>query len=128
MANNSSPSDGDMKFSVELDDYDDADVVAFGTTIHKLGRFKGLVEKMRQSSLFQHLGNEFKSALDVAFFPWLEPGADCEILKASGKGWKKGKLKFELTVKFYPDEPEIEEVKQAEPSLDSMRLTMDKLR
>lgn len=30
MANNSSQSNGDMPFSVDIDDYGDADVVAFG--------------------------------------------------------------------------------------------------
>ena len=61
--------------------------------------------------------------------------ADCEILSVGGKDWKKGKLKVELTVKFYPDEPEVQEVltsnkqevNQAESPLDDIRFTMNKL-
>ena len=41
--------------------------------------------------------------------------------------WKKGKIKVELTVKFYPDEPDVEEVNQAESSLDDIRLMVNKL-
>jgi len=39
----------------------------------------------------------------------------------------KRKIKFEITVKFYPDEPEVEEINQAESPLDDIRLMMDKL-
>ncbi len=131
MANNpSSPSNGDMPFSVDLDNYDDADVVSFDSTVmHKIGKVKAAIKSMscsRRGTLDSYLYNEFKTSLGTSN-GWVA-GTNCEILKVGGKDWKKGKIKVEITVKFYPDEPEIEEVNQAEPSLDSMRLTMDKWR
>ena len=131
MANNpSSPSNGDMPFSVDLDNYDDADVVSFDSTVmHKIGKVKAAIKSMSCSrgTLNNYLYNEFKTSLGTSI-RCDDPGTNCEILKVGGKDWKKGKIKVEITVKFYPDEPEIEEVNQAEPSLDSMRLTMDKWR
>ncbi len=44
---------------------------------------------------------------------WFEEGVDCKILKAGDSGWKKGKLKINVTVEFIPDEPEISEYKSA---------------
>jgi hypothetical protein len=41
-------------------------------------------------------------------------GVECEVLRPGDQGWKKGKLKVELTVKFYPDE--LEEENKAENS------------
>ncbi len=42
-------------------------------------------------------------------------GLECEVLKPGAKNWHKGKIKVELTVKFYPDEPE-EEIEENESS------------
>ncbi|NEP77394.1 MAG: hypothetical protein F6K17_33895 [Okeania sp. SIO3C4] len=42
-------------------------------------------------------------------------GLECEVLKPGAQNWQKGKLKVELTVKFYPDEPE-EETEKNESS------------
>ncbi|MGK7920709.1 MAG: KGK domain-containing protein [Trichodesmium sp.] len=42
-------------------------------------------------------------------------GLECEILKPGTKGWQKGKIKVELNVKFYPDEPE-EDIEENESS------------
>ena len=138
MLPNYSPSDGDMLFSVDIDNYDDVDIVAFDSTvIHKIGKFKDLVEDISQpkGSLARFLNDALNPKLGMSTW-WGGSGTDCEILKASGKGWKKGKIKFELTVKFYPDESEIDELptsdkqklNQTESTLDDIRLRMDKLR
>ncbi|NEN93548.1 MAG: hypothetical protein F6K48_33605, partial [Okeania sp. SIO3H1] len=42
-------------------------------------------------------------------------GLECEVLKPGAQSWQKRKLKVELTVKFYPDEPE-EEIQKNESS------------
>jgi hypothetical protein len=129
MANKiSSQSNGDMPFSVDINDYGDADVVAFSAATHKIGKFKAAIKNMswQGGSLRQYLYNELNSALGIGA-GWVEPGADCEILRVGGKDWQKGKIKFEITVKFYPDEPEVEEINQAESPLDDIRLMMDKL-
>ena len=36
-------------------------------------------------------------------------GANSETLKIASDGWKKGKLKINITVEFIPDEPELPE-------------------
>jgi len=43
MANSSSKSNGDMPFSVDIDDYGDADVVAFYYA--QIGKFKAAIKK-----------------------------------------------------------------------------------
>jgi hypothetical protein len=123
-----SQNNGDMSFSVDINDYGDGDVVAFMASMHKLGKFKAAIKNMSQQggSLRQYLNDELNFALDVEA-EWVEPGADCEILRVGGKDWQKGKIKVEITVKFYPDEPEVEEINQAESPLDDIRLMMDKL-
>lgn len=37
---------------------------------------------------------------------WFTEGLDCEILKPSSQGWQKGKVRFNVTLEFCPDEPE----------------------
>lgn len=135
MANNSDQSNNDMPFSVDLDKYGDSDVVVFGTVLHKLGKFNDVIKKISQKrgSLNNFLISTLNQELGIAV-NWVE-GADCEILKVGGKNWKKGKIKMELTVKFYPDEPDIEELltsdkqelAQTESPLDDIRVLMDKL-
>jgi hypothetical protein len=46
---------------------------------------------------------------------------DAEILNLGSKSWKKGKLKFKLSVEFYVEEEEIEEIKEPESPLDDLR-------
>ncbi len=48
-------------------------------------------------------------------------GMDAEILNLGSKSWKKGKLKFKLSVEFYVEEEEIEEIKEPESPLDDLR-------
>ena len=128
MTNNSSQSNGNIPFSVDLDNYDDADVVAFGTTMHKVGKVKAAIKEMSRSrgSLDTYLANELKTSLGTSNW-WVAPGTDCEILKVGGRDWKKGKVKLRIVVEFYPDEPDVEEVNQAESSLDDIRLMVNKL-
>ena len=127
MENNPSQSNGNMPFGVDINDYGDADVVAFGTTMHKLSNLRKAVNDVKKTELTDFLCNEFSSRLKVTNESWVTPGTDCEILKVGGKDWKKGKIKVELTVKFYPDEPETEEVSQADSSFDDIRLMVNKI-
>jgi hypothetical protein len=34
---------------------------------------------------------------------WIEPGLACEVLKTSGGGWQKGRIR--ITLEFIPEEP-----------------------
>ncbi|MEB3192853.1 MAG: KGK domain-containing protein [Snowella sp.] len=49
---------------------------------------------------------------------WFDQGAKCRILKAGSSGWKKGRVKINVTVEFIPDEPES---MQYESLLDEFR-------
>ncbi len=136
MANNSSQNNDHTPFSVDLDDYGDTDVVAFGTVMHKLGKLKDVANKMsgKRSTLANFLISTLQTELGTSAH-WIEEGVDCEILRVSGKDWKKGKIKFEFTIKFYPDESDIEELPerdkqelaQTESPLDDIRVLVDKL-
>lgn len=37
-------------------------------------------------------------------------GINANILRIGSQGWKKGKIKFKITLEFCPEEPEIEEI------------------
>lgn len=39
-------------------------------------------------------------------FAWFSLGEKCEILRAGSQGWKKGKVKINITLEFIPDEIE----------------------
>jgi len=50
-------------------------------------------------------------------YEWIEPGepgAECEVLRASTAGWRKGRLR--LRVEFIPDKPEPPQQAQLEDS------------
>lgn len=40
---------------------------------------------------------------------WFEDGIECEILKPNSMGWKKGRVRVNVTIEFYTDEQEEEE-------------------
>ncbi len=59
---------------------------------------------------------------------WTGQGIDCEILKPTSGGWKKGKIKLKLTMEFCPDEPDITEtplINQSVSPLDDIRKSMN---
>ena len=135
MANNpSSPSAGDMSFSVELPSFSDTDIVSFQpSNTHKAGNVKEIVKRAFLSSS-DRMNEEMNSTLKINLSGWINSGLDCDILKVGGsKGWEKGKVKFKIVIEFYPDEPELEEfltndkqkLNQAESSLDDIRRTMN---
>lgn len=47
-------------------------------------------------------------------------GIDVQILNLGSKSWKRGKLKFKLSVEFYVEE-EDREIKEPESPLDDLR-------
>ena len=51
-------------------------------------------------------------------------GADSEILKVASNGWKKGKLKINVSLEFIPDEPEIQE----KPESTEYKSPLDEIR
>jgi hypothetical protein len=72
--------------------------------------------------LARHAGNRTNENIGK----WLSEGVDCETLKFGEKGWQKGKVRIKVSVEFCPDEPEIEEIPQAESPLDDLRQMINK--
>ncbi|WLT37121.1 hypothetical protein NON20_13995 [Synechocystis sp. B12] len=52
---------------------------------------------------------------------WFDDGAECRILRAGADGWKKGRVKINVSVEFIPDEPEVNEYQSP---LDEIRQEM----
>ncbi len=57
---------------------------------------------------------------DGTGYRWLE-GIDCELLKTSGGGWKKGKIYLRLDIVLDEPESEPEPINNDPNSLDSLR-------
>jgi hypothetical protein len=54
---------------------------------------------------------KIRSSIGSSINEWTETGAECEVLRASTAGWRKGKVR--LCIEFVPDEPE-DETQQAQ--------------
>ena len=54
---------------------------------------------------------------------WFQEGIDCEILTLGATKWRKGKMKFKLSVEFYVEEEEDNTSSEttAESPLDDIR-------
>lgn len=69
-----------------------------------------------RSAIEKHLGN---------LRDWFTYGVDCRVLRASGGGWQKGRLR--LCLEFIPEKPALKPEPKPEPvnddpnSLDSLR-------
>jgi hypothetical protein len=100
----------------EIDCKDD-DVLSFGDTTFKVGRFKTVVKKLFGPEMGNTLSNGLKSQgvqIDNKItMPsgksddlkrWFGEGVDCEILKIGYPGWKKGKVKIKVSLEFYMED------------------------
>lgn len=53
---------------------------------------------------------------------WIELGADCEVLVVKAGKWVPGKVKYKITLEFYPDEPvDVPEQTVTDSPLDDIR-------
>lgn len=63
-----------------------------------------------RDAITKHLGK---------FRQWFDYGMECKVLRASGGGWKKGKLRLRL--EFIPDVPEKKPDLEPTPDQDSLK-------
>lgn len=130
-----------MQEKIYLQNCGEDDVLSYQGKMWKLGSIKdGLRNVFPESKLGQHICLQFKMDLGsryvnengksreipISYEEWFLDGIDCEVLKIGAKGWQKGKVKIHLQVslEFYPDEPEIEEIavsNETESPLDDIR-------
>jgi hypothetical protein len=126
----------DRKFTQINAESEDGDtVLSFSYSMFKLNEFmRSVQEALRNSgldSLRKSLNN--RGGIPGNLSQWYIQGVDCELLKPGTKGWKKGKIKINISLEFSPDEPEPEELpvhhqannSQPESPLDDIRRTMN---
>jgi hypothetical protein len=99
--------------------FDQEDVLRRGDLVLTLSQIMSRIEKFRDGAGLQEPGpNTYWFSLN---------GMPCEILRVSGGGWQKGKLRFRL--EFIPDEPAAFEqpkpVRQKSSPLDDLRSELD---
>ncbi|NJN90571.1 MAG: KGK family protein [Leptolyngbyaceae cyanobacterium SL_5_14] len=118
------------------------DVLAFGDSTYKVGKFKKAVDLSFSSSLGSHLSGELRNKgiqIDQKhlapnnkpdeYARWFGSGIECEILQVGSDSWKVGKVRIKIEVEFYveelesleEDESDISETVQLESPLDSIR-------
>lgn len=130
-----------MQEKIPLQNCGEDDVLSRKGQMWKLGSLKdGLRSVFSESKLGEEICKTFNINLGSKYVEergksrsipihndqWFRDGIDCEVLKIGAKGWQKGKVKIKLQVslEFYPDEPEIEEIavsNETESPLDDIR-------
>lgn len=104
-----------MEYNPYLQNCNDNDVVSFSDQMYKLGRIKQLFKHAFTSTIPDILVKSLEEreikevSIRQANSKWFSEGKDCEILRIGANGWQKGKLKLNVSLEFYPDEPEVEE-------------------
>ncbi len=111
-----------MKDNFYLPDCGDNDVFSFGDTQSVMFRVSKLRDAMTKA--FQE-DETVKEALTQFLISqgmgikmgrgWTNPisfgeGTNCEVLKVGAKSWQKGKIRIRVSLEFYPDEPDFEEI------------------
>jgi hypothetical protein len=125
-----------MPDGLDVSHFNNDDVIAFGNTTYKVN----VLQKAANKSLSNHLGMRLNSELQhrgitipetvlkagsktEPYTSFFTSGIDCEVLQIGSQGWKKGKLRFKLSVEFVPDEPESVDMpsQNSDSSLDDIR-------
>ncbi|AFY34747.1 KGK domain-containing protein [Calothrix sp. PCC 7507] len=111
----------------------DGDVIEFGNNTYKIDRFIKAVHQSCNASLGYQLHQELNkqrininsSSFNACFGE--SKGIDCQILKLGSKTWKKGKLRFQVSVEFYIEDDinteknQYSEITELESPLDDLR-------
>ncbi|MCC5634320.1 KGK family protein [Nostoc sp. CHAB 5844] len=107
----------------------DDDVIEFGDNTYKVSRIKFGLNQSSNHSLAQRLQQELNNQRiqipSVNMFS--QQGIDCKILTLGSQFWKKGKVKFKLSIEFYiedeieTNEPNNLNVNTQESPLDDLR-------
>ncbi|MBD2436764.1 KGK domain-containing protein [Nostoc sp. FACHB-110] len=81
----------------------DDDVIEVGDNTYKVSKIKTGVSQSSNHSLAQRLQQELNN--QIIQLPSVEKcfkeGIDCQILTLGSQNWKKGKVKFNLSIEFY---------------------------
>ena len=83
--------------------FSDESVVAFGSILHKAGRFRGALKVVLMSEKILQVSS--RKELRIFTKDWFDNGISCEVLELGDKAWRKGKIKIKVNIEFHPDEP-----------------------
>jgi hypothetical protein len=97
--------------------FSDESVVAFGSVLHKAGRFREALKVLLTSEKI--LQNSSQGELRVFSKDWFGDGINCEVLELGDTAWRKGRIKIKVSIEFQPDEPQ-----SLESPLDDFRQTI----
>lgn len=114
-----------MQFNHNMSQWQDEDVIGFQGVLCKVGRFKAtlchffnheitdqLYKHLKQYNLDIRPIKQVKNHSNLGYRDlqdnelWLKEGVDCEVLTVEGGGWKKGKIRINISVEFYPEDSE----------------------
>ncbi|MFN6473922.1 MAG: KGK domain-containing protein [Nostoc sp. SerVER01] len=102
----------------------DGDVLDFGSNTYKIAKFQQAMETSSNSTLSNVLNQELiRQGVNLKQPPnvnWFQKGIDCEILTLGSQSWKKGKVKFKISVEFYAQDEDVE-ITEPESPLDDLR-------
>ncbi|BAB72588.1 KGK domain-containing protein [Anabaena sp. FACHB-709] len=109
----------------------DNDVLEIGDYTYKISKFLEAFHKANRSDLACELQQQFNANGIIIQQPyskiWFNEGLYCQILNIGSQGWKKGKVKFNISVEFYiEEESETDnnvhsEISETESPLDDLR-------
>ncbi|NES04448.1 MAG: KGK family protein [Okeania sp. SIO2F4] len=104
-------------------DCNDNDVVSFGDYTYKIGILKQRLNQSFDNNLGYRLDQKLNENriripdeiikppnIDEPYARLFNSGIDCEILNLGSDKWKKGKFRVKITVEFYVESEEIEEI------------------
>ncbi len=118
------------KIDFEVEEKDS--VISFTSPLMlKIDELMTALKHTMLNTTLQNLQNSLKyRGLLLTNREWFTTGIECEILGTDGKGWKKGKVRIQVSLEFQPDEPEIEVILEntaPESSLDDIRRKLNQV-
>ncbi|WP_414752885.1 KGK domain-containing protein [Anabaena sp. CCY 9910] len=109
----------------------DNDVLEIGDYTYKISKFLEAFRQINRSDLAYGLQQQFNENGIVIQQQhskiWFDEGLDCQILKIGSQGWKRGKVKFSISVDFYIEE-EAEMDNNAHSEISGTQSPLDDLR
>ncbi|BAZ28348.1 hypothetical protein NIES4074_07790 [Cylindrospermum sp. NIES-4074] len=123
-----------MEDNLKLIECNDGDVIECNDLIYKVSKLRQALKDMANDEDFLQDFCDFLKEKDICYVEegCYEPecfteGMDAEILNLGSKSWKKGKLKFNLSLEFYVEKEELENpghkdvITESESPLDDLR-------
>lgn len=121
----------DMESEFKPIDSNNDDVLELGDNIYKVSRLKEAMTKSINASLARRLYDQFTSfGINInssIFENWFAQGIDCKILNLGSQSWKKGKVKFQVSIEFYIEE-DVEKTESEDSKITEPESPLDDLR